>query len=67
MMLVDPIVAITAWRPSISGTHAAKSDPNTSPETSSVNGTDRTPATDSCVLNSLVNALLVLAEPASPT
>jgi len=57
--------------PTISGTHAANSDPNTSTSTStstsSVNGTDRTPACDSCVLNSFVIAWSVLAAPASPT
>jgi hypothetical protein len=66
-MLVSPIVAIPASRPSISGTHAASSDPNTSTRITSVNGTDRMPACESCVVNSLVSALLVLVKPASPT
>ena len=41
MMSTSPMVATTDCRPSISGTQAASSEPNTSTRISSVNGTDQ--------------------------
>ena len=58
---------MTAESASSSGTPAATSAPNTISRTSSVSGTDRSPAFASCELNALLSALPELIEPASPT
>ena len=60
------MVAITDIRPSISGTAAASSEPNTSTRMSSVNGSDRVPAWPSWSPTILLIALSELTSPASP-
>ena len=62
-----PIAAITAVRPSSSGTPAATSAPNARMRMTSVIGSERNSAFLKSSSNAFESALFALAEPNSPT